>query len=103
MPPPAAWVVRHVGLPLANLQVGSRMSAFAPADAAANLWPRPLMVLHGMDDTLIPFAAGQALYRAASEPKQDLFIFHCSHADLLNSEVAREAVRRYFEAARRMI
>ena len=102
-PPPVGWLVEHVGLPLAGLQVGSDLSAYAPADAAANLWPRPLMVLHGMDDELIPFDAGQAVYRAASEPKQNLFILNCRHADLLEDRAAQEAVRHYFVWAQRMI
>ena len=102
-PPPLAWLTTHVALPLAGLQVGSRLADFAPADAAASLWPRPLLVIHGMDDELVPFAGGQAVYNAASEPKQSLFIGQCRHAESLQSNAALTAVKAYFNVARRLI
>ncbi len=100
---PVRWMIEHVALPLANLQVGARMSAFSPADAAANLWPRPVLVIHGMNDEVIPFAQGQAVYDAASEPKQSLFITRCAHAESLESDAALRAVQDYFRVARRMM
>ena len=102
-PPPLAWLTEHVALPLASLQVGSRLSAFSPADAARNLWPRPVLVVHGMNDELVPFEQGQAVYDAASEPKQSLWIGQCRHAESLDSDAARHAVQQYFDAARRLI
>jgi fermentation-respiration switch protein FrsA (DUF1100 family) len=102
-PPPLGWLAKHVALPLASLQVGGNLAAFSPADAAANLWPRPVLVVHGMSDEVIPFAQGQAVYDAASEPKQSLFIVHCAHAESLQSDAALETIKRYFGSARRMM
>ncbi len=102
-PPPLAWLARHVALPLAGLQVGADLPAFSPADAAAALWPRPVLVIHGMDDEVVPFAEGQAVYDAASEPKQALFIGKCNHAEALDDAAAQRAVERYFKTARRLI
>jgi fermentation-respiration switch protein FrsA (DUF1100 family) len=102
-PPPLGWLTTHVALPLAGLQVGSRLDAFSPADAAANLWPRPVLVIHGMADELVPFAQGQAVYDAASEPKESLFIGQCRHAETLRSAAALDAVTGYFKKARRVI
>ncbi len=102
-PPPLAWLADHVALPLAGLQVGADLSAFAPADDAAKLWPRPLLVVQGMQDEVVPFAQGQAVYDAASEPKQCLWIGNCSHAESLASDAAAQAVLQYFGVARRLI
>ena len=102
-PPPAAWLVEHVALPMADVQVGGRVASFAPADAAAQLWPRPLLVVAGMNDGVIPFARSQAVYTAAEEPKRSLFIVHCDHNDLIRSTAARQAVRQFFGAAGREI
>ncbi len=101
--PPLRWLAAHVALPMADLQVGADLSAFSPAAAAANLWPRPLLVVHGMDDEVVPFAQGQAVYDAASEPKQSLWIGDCGHADAIRSGAAMRAVRKYFDTARRLI
>ncbi len=56
-----------------------------------------------MDDEVVPFAQGQAVYDAASEPKQSLWIGQCGHADSLDSDAARRTVRQYFDSARRLI
>jgi alpha-beta hydrolase superfamily lysophospholipase len=103
LPPPLGWLIEHVGLPMAGLQVGADLPAFAPVDAAAELWPRPLLVLHGMNDEVIPFRAGQAVYNAASGPKDNLFIGQCRHAQLLDSPAAERAVQTFFGVARPII
>jgi len=41
-------------------------------DQIANISPVPIMVIHSVRDGIIPFHHGQALYEAASEPKQFL-------------------------------
>ncbi|MGQ9729645.1 MAG: alpha/beta hydrolase [Candidatus Zipacnadales bacterium] len=41
-----------------------------PASYIANFAPRPLLMLNGKNDPLIPPAAAQALYDAAQEPKR---------------------------------
>lgn len=41
-------------------------------DHIANISPVPLIIIHSVRDGIIPFHHGQALYEAASEPKQFL-------------------------------
>ena len=98
-PPPLAWLIRHVAVPVAAVQVGAPLSSFAPADAAAQLWPRPLLVLHGMSDGVVPFARGQAVYDAAAEPRQRLFVVNCDHLQLLQSGYAKQVVKRFLDTA----
>ena len=42
----------------------------------------PLLVVHGTQDRIIPFAQGQALFGMANEPKQMLVVDGASHSDL---------------------
>ena len=102
-PPPLAWLVGHVVVPMAGAQVGAPLASYDPAAAAAELWPRPLLVVHGMDDEVVPFAAGQAVFAAASEPKQSLFVVGGRHNDVLANREVRRIVREYFNRARPVI
>ncbi len=42
----------------------------------------PVLVIHGTRDEVVPFAHGQALYAAAPEPKQSLWVEGAGHNDL---------------------
>jgi abhydrolase domain-containing protein 17 len=53
----------------------------------------PVLVIHGTDDEVIPFAHGRRLYEAASEPKQSLWVEGAHHNDL-----ALIAGQRYWSA-----
>jgi len=71
---PLAFLVQRIGIPLANAHVGTDLTAFVPARAAEKLAPRPLMVVHGRGDHLIPFDRGVRLYAAAPIPKLRLWV-----------------------------
>ena len=84
----------------ASLHVGANLFDFAPADAAPHLWPRPLFVLHGTGDKVIPFRRGQALYRAASFNRRHLWVRGADHDGLVNDPDAVRAVRQFFLTAK---
>ncbi len=67
---PARWLVRNR---FDNLEKIGRCS-------------RPIFVAHGTGDRLIPFAQGQRLFTAASEPKQFLAMTGHDHNDGLSPE-----------------
>ena len=46
----------------------------------------PLLVIHRRDDHVIPFWHGQALYRAAREPKQCLWTEHGGHEAIYRND-----------------
>ena len=58
-----AWYV----WPLAWMTVST---AFDPVDALPGIAPRPLLVIHGTADDIIPFEFGKSLYEHAREPKR---------------------------------
>ncbi len=41
-----------------------------PIDAIARIAPRPVLVVHGDDDAIVPLALGRELFDAAAEPKR---------------------------------
>jgi fermentation-respiration switch protein FrsA (DUF1100 family) len=49
----------------------------------------PVLVIHGMEDAVIPFSHGQRLYEAANQPKQSLWIEGAGHNDVLPVAGAR--------------
>lgn len=51
-----------------------------PIDALPELASRPLLVVHGTDDRIVPFALGQQLFAQATGPKQFHRAEGCGHA-----------------------
>lgn len=58
----------------AEQEAGGRVGQVRPVDEIARIAPRPVLLLHGEDDTLIAPANSERLYAAAGEPRQ-LHIF----------------------------
>jgi fermentation-respiration switch protein FrsA (DUF1100 family) len=66
---PSYRKVARAALPLLGPLVSLGVSkGFDPEDALAGLPPRPLLVIHGTDDRMVPFRLGRELFDAASEP-----------------------------------
>lgn len=103
IPQPLSWCARHFGLPLASCQVGTDLSAFAPMSQIKAIWPRPVLIIHGIDDEFIPFDEGQALYDSALEPKMNFWIQRCGYAGAIKNDQARKMVREYFDEAKRVM
>jgi fermentation-respiration switch protein FrsA (DUF1100 family) len=59
----------------------------------------PVLVIHGRQDSLVPFYHGEALYAAAREPKRHLWVDAAGHNDLLSLawEPFQEAMRQFSE------
>jgi uncharacterized protein len=59
--PVAAMVARRTG---------ARLSDFQPLAAVPRIAPRPLLLIHGDDDTAVPPSHARRLYDAAGEPRE---------------------------------
>lgn len=95
-PGPLGWLVRQVGFPLAELHSGVPLRRFRPADAADRLWPRPLLVVHGTADELIPASEGRRLFRDATLPKQALWLANANHTSVVFDEAVAAELARFF-------
>lgn len=103
LPPPLSWLIQHIGLPLASAQTGADLQTFAPANAVKALWPRPILVIHGLDDQVIPFERGEALFDAALQPRHNDWVERGGHMEVMENPNVARWVRRYFDAARRIL
>lgn len=102
-PKPLGWLLEHVGVPIASLHVGRNLKAFSPVAAVEQLWPRPLMVIHGTQDEIIRFEHGHRLYQRALQPKQHLWIQRGTHNGIIDDTDTRKAVLEFFDNARSVL
>ena len=72
---------------------GFSVRSVAPADDAARLSPRPLLLIHGALDTHTPPSQSEELYAAAHEPKQLWIVPGAGHAGCYDT-ATREYERR---------
>jgi alpha-beta hydrolase superfamily lysophospholipase len=98
--PPMDWLACRLSLPLASAMSGTNLSRFSPAQDSQSLWPRPLLVIHGTSDPVIPFERGRTLFDAATFPKQQLWLPSADQIDAINDDGAAETVLDFFEDAR---
>jgi uncharacterized protein len=86
---------------LTGWRFGYRFSDVRPIDVVASLAPRPLLLIHGEADTVIPTSHAHMLYEAAGEPKH-LWLFpgveHCG-GYFVDRPAYAERVSAFFEAA----
>ena len=66
---PAVVVMTPVIALLAR-RTGARLTDFRPLLAVGRIAPRPLLLIHGEDDALVPVHHAELLYEAAGEPKE---------------------------------
>lgn len=96
---PMDWLVTHLSIPIASAHVGRDLTAFAPAEHAKRLAPRPILVIHGKADPLIGWGRGLDLYRAAWQPKYYLWVDGADHNAVLADPKAGKAVKEFFDGA----
>ncbi|HTL29945.1 MAG TPA: alpha/beta hydrolase [Tepidisphaeraceae bacterium] len=100
--PPLNWVVSQFALPLASIQVGANLNDFIPGNLVQDVWPRPVMIIHGVSDEIIEFQNGINLFNDASAPKQRLWINGANHNSVIEDDNAANAIRNFFETAEPM-
>ena len=98
--PPFDQVIPAVGLRIAGAQVGADLINFKPVEEVTKLWPRPILIIHGERDTVIPFDRGERLYKLALHPKHNFWRPDGDHNKIVNDETAARAVKHFFDSAR---
>jgi fermentation-respiration switch protein FrsA (DUF1100 family) len=68
------------------------MRAFDPVEVVDRISPRPLLLMHGVEDEIVPVANAHALYASAGEPKELWLIDNLKHCQAL--EEAYEPFKR---------
>ncbi|MGH9042796.1 MAG: alpha/beta hydrolase, partial [Acidimicrobiia bacterium] len=60
-------MIRHAGFPADPVAWGKHFTEVSPLECAARLGPRPLLLIHGDQDEVVPLSDSRALYEAAYE------------------------------------
>ena len=68
-PPPLRQVGLYGGTAWASVEAGANLFRLAPVDSISGIAPRPILLVHGAEDRLIPIEQGRRLFAAAREPK----------------------------------
>jgi fermentation-respiration switch protein FrsA (DUF1100 family) len=98
-PVPLRQIVDWFAIPMASAQVGSDLQKFRPADSISAIWPRPVLIIHGINDQIIPFERGRALFDAAYEPRERIWLEKSDHNSIIADEKTAERVREFFDRA----
>jgi len=67
-------------------EVGAEISQIRPVDEIPALSPRPVLIMHGALDEIIPLANAFSLYDAASQPKELCILPTAGHSGLLAAD-----------------
>jgi pimeloyl-ACP methyl ester carboxylesterase len=95
------YPVVSVALWLAERLVGCRRDEARPLDHVGRIAPRPILLIHGTEDGLVPLSQALLLYEAAGEPKQLWTVAGAGHvaARLLDFDGYVERVDRFLREA----
>lgn len=80
-----------------NAVVALASQLYGTADVA-KISPRPLLLVHGMEDNTIEYIASQILYDKAGDPKEVVFIDGAGHGFREKPEELTEILRRWLVA-----
>ncbi|WP_428939901.1 alpha/beta hydrolase [Fontivita pretiosa] len=100
--PPVDRLVAALGVPFASMHCGANLSAFRPVELVRDLWPRPILIIHASHDQLVRLERGQALFDAASFPRQALWLSMIGRKGALSDEDVIDALREFLRTARPM-
>ena len=100
---PGRWMVTHLALPLASVQIGVDLSTFSPARAAQAVWPRPLLVVGNPSARRFGCERSYELYRDAMQPKFGYFRDDEDPDALLHDPDAALTVRIFFDGERSIL
>ena len=75
--------IAFLGCLATSLHLRYRMQAFDPVEVVDRIAPRPLLLMHGTEDDVVPVASAHALFARAGEPKELWLIEGLKHCKAL--------------------
>ncbi len=72
-------IIKDVGFPASEEQWAASFAEISPAKWISRISPRPLLIIHGEADELIPVSQARELYRKAGQPKELALIPGAGH------------------------
>ena len=89
------WLAIIIGwlvVVVASIRLRANLFSANPVDWVDKISPRPVLIMHGDQDTDAPVQAAHLLFNAAREPKQLWIVPNATHRKI--EEVAREEYRK---------
>jgi fermentation-respiration switch protein FrsA (DUF1100 family) len=99
--PLGIWPLRSLAVFLGVKTIGIDPDLIRPIDDIDEISPRPVLIMHGGRDELVPIDTGERLYAAASEPKFLWYAPEAAHVKLSADYPAEYEARvvAFFDAA----
>jgi fermentation-respiration switch protein FrsA (DUF1100 family) len=99
--PLGAWPLRLIAVFLGTRMMGIDPDWVRPIDDIGEIGPRPVMIMHGGRDELVPPDTGERLYAAAAEPKFLWYAPDAAHSKLSTQYPAEYEARMvtFFDTA----
>jgi pimeloyl-ACP methyl ester carboxylesterase len=72
-----------LSLKLAELRNGIDLDELRPGDVVDRIAPRPLLLVHGADDVVVPAAEATRNHAAAGEPKRVVLVERAGHGETI--------------------
>lgn len=73
LPRPLRRLLARCVLAAASVHAGADLLRFAPGDCAADIWPRPVLVIHGRQRGPVPVLEEMEVYRRLSGPREEFW------------------------------
>jgi fermentation-respiration switch protein FrsA (DUF1100 family) len=68
-----------ISVKIAELRTGQQISKVRAVDVVGQISPRPIFIIHGLDDPAVPPSHSERMYAAAGQPKQVWFVPGAKH------------------------
>ena len=98
-PKPLVRLLAHLACRASAWRLRHPMDAVDPLHQVGRIAPRPLLLIHGEADGLIPVDSAHRLYAAAGEPKELWILPEVGHARAIeqDADLYRQRVADFFE------
>ena len=77
------------GLAIGSIETGTNLFRFNTTEAVARISPRPVMIIHGTQDGVVPFEQGEMVFGAAGNPKSFHAVPGAGHCETIAVEGRR--------------
>lgn len=93
LPAPLRTWSYYAGLSIASLECGRDLFSFTTTAAVGRIAPRPILIVHGRRDQVVPFEQGMQVFLAAGAPKQFFPVDNAGHCATLSVQPQAYAAR----------